>query len=134
MKNDNLIDSKNKTKSTEPFMMDSELLPLLEKAKNGCFESQVILADAFSHGNGAKQDENLASEYEQMIFENTQDVDIKLGVLWNRAMKEKNARNYKVMIENFNKVIDFMQENIPMQEWDFTLFAMMEEFAILNVE
>ena len=33
------------------FLIDADLLPLMEKAENGCLHSQMLLADAFGKGN-----------------------------------------------------------------------------------
>jgi len=32
------------------------------------------------------------------------------------------------MKARFHKVIDFMQQNMPMEEWDFSLFDFMEVY------
>lgn len=132
MNNDNNLLDEIINKSGGLYLMDSELIPLIEKAQNGCLLSQCALADAFCCGEGAKKNEELARYFEKLMFNNTDDNRVKLGVLWNPAIREYQRGNYDKMIEKFNIVIDFMQENIPMEKWDFSLFAIMEEYTQLR--
>ena len=132
MKNDKKSPNNNKANADKLYMLDAELLPLIEKANNGCFDSQVELANAFTHGEGAKINDSLAAKYEEMIFDATDNNLAKLAILWNIAIREKDAGEYEAMQQHFHTVINFMQENIPMKEWDFSLFAMMEEFTQLR--
>lgn len=113
------------------FLIDTVLLPLIEQAEKGCFDSQVELIDAFTHGRGTKVDDALAAKYEAMLFENTNDPIVKLAILWNAAIYRKQKGEYEAMKRQFQITIDFMQEHIPMEEWDFSLFAQMEEYTQL---
>ena len=130
----------NKRKSLEEiiaksgglYLMDSDLIPFIEKAENGCLDSQATLANAFCCGEGAKKNEELARYFEKLMFNNTDDNRVKLGEIWNPAIREYDRGNYDKMIEKFNIAIDFMQENIPMEKWDFSLFAIMEEYTQLR--
>ena len=132
MNNDNNLLDEIINKSGGLYLMDSELIPLIEKAQNGCLLSQCTLADAFCCGEGAKKNEELARYFEKLMFNNTDDNRVKLGVLWNPAIREYQRGNYDKMIEKFNIAIDFMQENIPMEKWDFSLFAIMEKYTQLR--
>ena len=114
------------------YLMDSDLIPLIEKAQNGCLLSQSTLANAFCRGEGAKKNEKLARHFEKLMFETTDDDRVKLAALWNPAIREYERGNYSKMIEKFNIAIDFMQDNIPMEKWDFSLFAIMEEYSQLR--
>ena len=129
----NRYSSGNNTINTiaENYLMDADLLPIAREAAEGCFDSQVTIIGAFTDGEGAKPNPILARFYEEMLFKNTDNEFIKLEILWNYAMAEKNAQNYSAMVEKFQDVIDFMQEHIPMSEWDFSLFAQMKEYIQL---
>lgn len=130
-KNDKSSNGKN-INSDNLFMVDADLLPLFEKARNGCLDSQLKLVIAFNDGERAKKNEKLTSELEKLIFKTADDSKLKLAALWNPAIREFEKGNYNKMIEKFNIVIDFMQENIPMEKWDFSLFAIMEECTQLK--
>ncbi len=118
--------------SNGSFLMDAELISLIDKANDGCLISQSKLAIAFCRGDGAKKNEKLALHFEKLMSENTNDNRIKLAALWNPAIREYERGNYQVMIEKFNIAIDFMQENIPMEKWDFSLFEIMEKYTQLR--
>ncbi len=126
---DDTTSNNDKANSDSFYILDAELLPLIEKADNGCFDAQMDLSEAFTHGEGAKINNKLASKYGRMLFESTDNNRLKLGILWNEAILEKEAGNYEEMVAGFHVVINFMQENMPMDEWDFSLFAQMEEFT-----
>jgi len=111
------------------FMLDADLLNHIKQAENGCVESLVTLVDAFGEGNGAKQDPELAAYFERKIYELASDNILKLSVLWNLAIRAKQQGQYETMKARFHKVIDFMQQNIPMEEWDFSLFDFMEVYT-----
>ena len=130
MKND-ITFLNNRKIPADYFMIDAELLPLVHDANEGCLYSQMMLAHAFGQGEGAKKDRELETKYEEMIFETTDNNVEKVAVLWNAAMKEKDREKKK---EKFNVVIDFMQEHLPMEEWDFELFAIMESHIQGEIE
>jgi hypothetical protein len=113
--------------SDDAILVDAELLPLFEKARNGCLDSQLKLITAFSDGTGAKKNEVLTSELEAMIFNSTDNNRFKLAALWNPAIRESEKGNSDEMIAQFHRIIYFMQEHIPMQEWNFDLFTGMEK-------
>lgn len=117
-----------KTEQTN-FIIDSELLPLFEKAENGCFDSIVDLAIAFGEGNGAKIDYELAGKYEAMMLGQTDDNELKLRLLWNKAVYHRDRADYDLMEEQFKIVVAFMLKNIPVSEWNFSLFEMIEELS-----
>lgn len=132
MANENTLISEIIENSNELYLMDSDLIPLIEKAHNGCLRSQSKLAKAFCSGIGAKKNETLARHFEKLMFETTDDNRVKLAALWNPAIREYERGNYDEMIERFNMAIDFMQHNIPMEKWDFSLFVIMEEYTQLR--
>ena len=101
----------------------------MKEAEHGCLQSQIALAQAFGSGIGAKKDPELAAYYDLKIYESTDDDRVKLAVLWNLAIREKDKGNYEAMKEKFQVVIDFMQENMPMEDWDFSLFDLMESYT-----
>ncbi len=129
MKKDNNPPKDNSTKSENLFMIDSDLLPLINKARDGCVNSQIDLSIAFGDGEGAKKNEKLAREFEALIFNTTDNNNLKLAALWNPAIREGENGNFEAMIDQFHLAIDFMQENIPMENWDFELFAIMEKLT-----
>lgn len=110
------------------MLLDAELHPLIVKAENGDLDSQMILLEAFDEGKNAAKSPELAEYFEQKIYDSTDDLLVKLGVLWNVAVRAGHKGDYSTMKTQFSKVIDFMQENLPMEEWDFSLFSLMEDF------
>jgi hypothetical protein len=124
-KRTNCMESKMITE--ESILIDADLLPLFEKAKNGCLDSQLKLVIAFSDGKGAKKNEALTSELEALIFNNADNYKFKIAALWNPAIREHRKGNFDEMISQFHKVVHFMQEYVPMEKWDFNLFKTMEE-------
>lgn len=124
--------SKNKIKNDNkemPYLLDAELLPFIEKAKKGCIMSQAELANAFSEGKGASMNIELAKKYHEMLFNSTNDEIIELVSIWNIAISENRLGNYENMKDILHFAIDFMQEHIPMEEWDFSLFQIMKELT-----
>ncbi|MFK7979266.1 MAG: hypothetical protein AB8G86_04755 [Saprospiraceae bacterium] len=109
------------------YLLDIDLLPFVEKAENGCFDSQVHLLEAFTFGYGVKKNKALEEKYGKMVYENTDDDSVKLAILWNLANRAYDYGNYEEMEIRFNEVIKFMQNNIPMDEWTFELFELMKE-------
>ncbi|WP_020534870.1 hypothetical protein [Lewinella cohaerens] len=112
------------------YILDAELLPMIAKAENGDLEAQLILAEAFGEGKNASESPNMAAYFEQMIFNSTEDTLVKFSILWNLAIRAKQQQDYSLMKLRFHDAIDFMQENIPMEEWDFSLFGLMEDFLL----
>ncbi len=110
------------------YILDAELHPMIKRAENGDLEAQLILAEAFGDGKNAVKSPQVAAYFEQKIFDSTEDTLVKLGALWNLAVRANQEDDYPLMKKRFNKVIDFMQENIPMEEWDFSLFDYMDKF------
>jgi hypothetical protein len=110
-------------------MLDIELMKYVEPAENGCIDSQLELIDAFESGIGTKQDSELAAYIGRKLYKLTDDNRVKLGLLWNEALLERNRGNYDKMKEGFHQVINFMQKNMPMEEWDFSLFEDMEFYT-----
>jgi hypothetical protein len=118
------------TKTTNPedaILIDAELLPLFKKAEQGCLKAQVGLSVAFCRGEGARKNEKAARKYETMIFNNTDDVFIQLGTLYNPAIRAHERKDKAEMIRYFERSLYFMLRNIPMQQWDFSLLAKMRE-------
>ena len=66
--------------------------------------------------------------YLNKIYETSSDNTHKVAALWDLALIEKGKGNIVEMEKKFNIVIDFMQENIPMKEWEFIHFDWMEIF------
>lgn len=120
---------KDKTKSKEPVIIDSKLLPLFEKAENGCLTSQVKLASVFCRGEGAKQNEKLARKYDAMLYNNTDNPLLQLGTLFNRAVRSYERKDKEDMILYFGYTFHFMLEYIPMEEWDFSLIQRMYDYT-----
>lgn len=60
--------TKDITLTDEPILADAKLLPLFDKARNGCLNSQLDLLIAFSNGDGAKKNNAITSEVEALIF------------------------------------------------------------------
>ena len=105
MKNDNNSSKDNTIPSDNLFMIDSDLLPLFEKARNGCLASQLKLVIAFNDGEGARKNENLTREFEQLIFNTTDAYELKLAALWNPAIREYKKENFDTMIAMFHVVL-----------------------------
>ncbi|MCB0651508.1 MAG: hypothetical protein KDC85_09560 [Saprospiraceae bacterium] len=129
MKDHNDTKNHNAPLSDNSFMIDSDLLPLFDKAENGCLSSQIKLAVAFCEGEGAKKNEALARKFEKLMFDTTDDYRFKLAALWNPAIRAHERGDLEDMKAYFHKVIDFMQENVPMEKWDFSLFEVMEKLT-----
>ncbi len=122
----------NYEKSTDYFLLDAELYPLLEEAENDCLYSQMVLTDAFCKGKSAKKDLDMKGYLLKKIYANTDNNLYKMIALWDLALIERDKGNYELMKKKFHDVVDFMQKNMPMKKWDFELFAMMEEFIQLR--
>ena len=129
MKNRNNSSKNELTKSNDFFIMDAELLPLVEEAENGCLYSQMVLTDAFSTGKKAKRDLDKKEYFLKKIYATAEQNIHKLSALWDLALIERYRGNDDLMREKFNIAIDFMQENMPMEEWDFELFYWIEKFV-----
>jgi hypothetical protein len=114
------------------YIMDAKLLEFIEEADQGCETSIAELCNAFSFGEGAQMNTQLATEINTILFDHTENALLKLAIIYNEALFCKNDR--EKMIEGFHKTIDFMQAHIPMEEWDFSLFAWMEEYTQLSDE
>ena len=129
MRNEQRINCVSDYINSNSFLLDTQLLKHVKEAEIGCLDSQIALAEAFGCGVGAKKDPELAAYYERKIYESTVDDRIKLAALWNLAIREKEKGNYEAMKEKFQVVIDFMRENMPMEDWDFSLFNFMETYT-----
>ena len=101
---------------------------IFSKAEEGDLDAQLTLLEAFDEGKNAARSAELVSYIEQKIFNSSDDLMVKLGVLWNIAVRAGHRGDYPTMKTQFNRVIIFMQENIPMEEWDFSLFEHMSDF------
>ena len=110
------------------YVISADLYPLINQAENGDLEAQLTLLEAFDEGKGASKSSEVVAYLEQKIFDTSEDTLVKLGILWNRAIRSGHIGEYQIMKVQFNETIDFMQENIPMEEWDFSLFDLMSEF------
>lgn len=110
------------------FIINAELLPLMEKANNGCFDSLIEVV-SYLDDNPIERNLETTLHYHHLIFKNSNDLRVKLAALWNSAISYKDAGRYNDMEKQFHVAIDFMQENIPMEDWDFSLFYLMEEFT-----
>lgn len=127
MKNE-IESSKNDIKTANNFyLLDADLLPLMGKAENGCYYAQIDLLHAFTYGNGAKRDRQLEKKYAEMVYESTEDSLMKLAVLWNLAVREKELGNHELMKAKFEEAIRFKVENLPVDKWDFNMFLWMEK-------
>lgn len=111
-------------------LMDSQLLPLITKAENGDISAQAKLSEIFWKGQGTQKNYQKAKQYLDMLLNSSEAEENKilaLGCLFNLALMEKDFGHFEAMKNGFHKVIDFMQEQIPMEDWDFTLFETMFE-------
>ena len=125
----NKIETSKNDHQTAPhfYMLDADLLPLMDKAENGCYYAQVDLLHAFTYGNGAKRDRQLEKKYATMVYDNTEDNLMKLAVLWNLAMREKELGNLELMKVKFEEAIRFKVGNLPVDKWDFDMFSWAEK-------
>jgi len=110
MKNE--IESSKNDHQTAPhfYMLDADLLPLMDKAENGCYYAQVDLLHTFTY-----------------VYDNTEDNLMKLAVLWNLAVREKELGNPELMKAKFEEAIRFKVENLPVDKWDFDMFSWAEK-------
>jgi hypothetical protein len=110
------------------LLMDVSLQELIPQAEEGCVISQATLLEAFEEGKGAQKSEDLVYYFEEKLIESTSDPKFELGVLWNRALRKKDRGDFEGMKDGFHQVINFMQNNMEMEDWDFSLFELMEGF------
>lgn len=123
--------NKDQSSNNFNFIINAELYPLIEKANKGCFDSLLEVA-TFLGENALDRNLEASLYYNQLIFQNTDILNLKLAALWNSAISFKLAGKFQEMEHQFHVAIDFMQENIPMKDWDFELFYLMEEFTQWN--
>ena len=125
----NKIESSKNDHQAAPhfYMLDADLLPLMDKAESGCYYAQVDLLHAFTYGNGAKRDRKLEKKYATMVYNNTEDSLMKLAVLWNLAMREKELGNLELMKAKFEEAIRFKVAHLPVDKWDFDMFSWTEK-------
>ena len=113
----------------ELVIMDAQLLVLKEKAESGNADALADLAHAFRTGEGAGKNYSLAKKYNELLL-NSLDGENVLGkyyVLWNLAVLEADYGNYENLKKRFYQIIDFMVNNIPMEEWNFDVFDWIKE-------
>ena len=113
----------------EAVLVDLDLFDYFIPAEKGCIDSQLTLIEAFDKGLGAQRSSRLQAYFEDKLFETTDDNRVKLGITWNQALKAGRIRRYDEMKQGFNKAIDFMQMEMPMEDWDFELFEYMELYT-----
>ena len=127
---DKLADSEAyKLIEQEAVLVDLDLFDYLIPAENGCIDSQLALIAVFEKGLGAQCSLRLQAYFEDKLFETTDDNRVKLGIIWNQALKAGRRGRYDEMKKGFNKAIDFMQMEMPMEDWDFELFEYMELYT-----
>ena len=116
-------------KSREHIIIDAELLPLKKKAKAGDIDALIKLSEAFRTGKKAKKNYTLSKEYAEKLFDSLDDKYelAKYYTLWNLAVLEADYGNYENLKERFYQIIDFMQKNIPMEDWKFEIFDWIKE-------
>ena len=110
-------------------LINSELIPTINRAKTGSISAQYDLYKIFSSGKEVKKDLELASFYllgamnatGKHLGEKENNIQY-LSLLIEYALLEKEIGNTKLMKEAFYDSILFMQKYIPFEEWDFSIF------------
>jgi len=115
--------------ANEVFLMDAKLYPLLNEAKNGCITAQGKLSDAFFLGQGADINYKLAEKYQRMIIEQCDNdfYELKLNMLVALGVGNRLRGNISKMEYWFREAMKYMTEEMPLEEWDFSIVEIMED-------
>ena len=129
MKNDSKSSNSNKVNLDDFFIIDAELLPLVEKAEEGCLSSQQRLFEVFVDGDKAKVNYEIAVYYLDLAYktinhlnlpENEFNNKIRQNILWNKAQTLGLKGDVEATKEAFFEMIDFMRDNLPLEDWNFS--------------
>jgi len=130
MKNEIKASNDNQISSNDFFVIDMDLLPLVEKAEGGCLDAQQELYFAFSGTRETKAKENyeMANHYLDLAYKVLSQYDelgnklAKYDILWNKVLLEEKFKTKASMQKAFYEMLDYMREHIPLKEWDYRLF------------
>lgn len=158
-----MITSNNKRKkllklpifNVQGVMFDAELIPHIEKAEKGDFDSSRLLAECFLFGDDdhplrlyksgvvVKKNTDIARYFSQKVL-NVIKIDftvtpkIQVRELLIMAQIEAEAGYYEDSKKYYMKAINFMTKKIPPEEWDFNIFMLfrytMYHFQIITEE
>ena len=118
------------------FICDSSLLPLVEKAEEGCLASQQKLFESFADGKGTKVNLEIASYYIELAHTTVNQYDdgdneynklIRQDILWNRLQIAGMKEDVEASKNAFFELLDYLRNEVPLEEWDFSRLEFIQQ-------
>ena len=113
------------------YLLDSELLQLVELAETGCIDSQEELFLCFADGIRAMQDYEIAEYYLELALKTIESKyeghpKGKYSILWNKV-RLACVRKDGDIEEKFFEMVDFLKASLPISEWDLSHFEFVKK-------
>lgn len=130
MENENNQANENR-KNQSTTLYDSTLLPLIEKARNGCSNSKIELFESFSHGTNAAANYDLAKAWLDDLGNSDEfmiHIENQILLKEYRIYIEMSFEDRIAMRKQYLNLMLFLNEGkVPLQYWPHYTISMMHQ-------